>query len=255
MGRRGDSSMGWARTWAIDLAVAGAVGLFLGLVGPFGTYFNGPPWQRVLYWLVSVWGGALVFSPISRWTVRRPWPWPRRIATLVVGVLAAAIPFSLANRWYAFTVWPDLAGLHAISWPLWYLEVLLMTAPQVAAFAGLAELRARAARAPPAEPRPAPGLLGAPAGEVLCLQMEDHYVRVHTAAGSRLVLATMGQAMAALGGAAGLQTHRSWWVADRAVSGAVADGRNLRLTLSNGLSVPVARSAVAAVRAAGWLER
>src|SRR5262249_17725582 len=57
---RADQMTGWARTWAIDLAVAGVVGLFLGLVGPFGTYFNGPPWQRVAYWLVSVWAGALV---------------------------------------------------------------------------------------------------------------------------------------------------------------------------------------------------
>ena len=83
--------------------------------------------------------------------------------------------------------------------------------------------------------------------------MEDHYVRVHTDAGSRLVLATLTQAIAALGRQPGLRVHRSWWVASQAVAGVAADGRKLRLRLANGISAPVARSAVAAVRQAGWL--
>ena len=59
--------------------------------------------------------------------------------------------------------------------------------------------------------------------------------------------------MAALGSADGLQVHRSWWVAKRAVVRAVSEGRNLRLQLVNGITAPVARSAVAIVREAGWL--
>ncbi|CAN7580620.1 LytTR family transcriptional regulator DNA-binding domain-containing protein [Phenylobacterium sp. LjRoot225] len=85
--------------------------------------------------------------------------------------------------------------------------------------------------------------------------MEDHYVRVHTAGGSRLVLATFAQAIAAMGRTPGLRVHRSWWVADKAVDRAEAEGRNLRLILTNGVSAPVARSSVAAVREAGWLQR
>ena len=83
--------------------------------------------------------------------------------------------------------------------------------------------------------------------------MEDHYVRVHAHAGSRLVQATLSQAIAALGGREGLQVHRSWWVASRAVVRAEAHGRNLRLRLANGVVAPVARSAVPTVRAAGWI--
>jgi DNA-binding LytR/AlgR family response regulator len=85
--------------------------------------------------------------------------------------------------------------------------------------------------------------------------MEDHYVRVHHAAGSELVLMTMRQARHSLGAVRGLQVHRSWWVAERAVEEVLAEGRNLRLRLSNGLLVPVSRSAVAPVRAAGWMDR
>jgi DNA-binding LytR/AlgR family response regulator len=68
-----------------------------------------------------------------------------------------------------------------------------------------------------------------------------------------LVLATLNQAMTALGNADGLQVHRSWWVARKAVARAVTEGRNLRLKLVNGITAPVARSAVAVVREAGWL--
>lgn len=80
--------------------------------------------------------------------------------------------------------------------------------------------------------------------------MEDHYVRVHTALGSRLVLTTLGQPMAALELSDGLQVHRSWWVARQAVMRAHRDGRKVRLELVNGVSAPVARSAVAIVREA-----
>jgi len=148
------------------------------------------------------------------------------------------------------TVWPFLKGF--TFWD-WYRQVVTITTPLALGYTLLD--RAREGSGTPAAIPPADGLLGAGPAEVLCLQMEDHYVRVHTAAGSRLVLATLAQAIAALKGAPGLQVHRSWWVAERAVIGAVADGRNLKLRLANGVTAPVARSSVAAVRAAGWLDR
>ncbi|MFT4251060.1 MAG: LytTR family transcriptional regulator DNA-binding domain-containing protein, partial [Caulobacter sp.] len=50
-----------------------------------------------------------------------------------------------------------------------------------------------------------------------------------------------------------LQVHRSWWVARRAVARVERDGRNLRLRLVDGEAAPIARAAVARLRAAGWL--
>jgi DNA-binding LytR/AlgR family response regulator len=78
--------------------------------------------------------------------------------------------------------------------------------------------------------------------------MEDHYVRVHRASGSRLELMPMADAIARYG-VAGIRTHRSWWVAVSAVRAIERDGRNMRLRLDGGLTVPVARNRVAAVRA------
>ena len=89
--------------------------------------------------------------------------------------------------------------------------------------------------------------------EVLCLRIEDHYVRVHTPRGSALVLMSLGQAIAGITDVEGLQTHRSWWVARRAVEGVVEDGRNLRLQLSGGLEAPISRARVGELRAQGWL--
>jgi len=244
---------GSPRSWAQDLAATGAVGAFLGLLGPFGSYYNGPAWQRVAYWLVMVWTGTVVYGLAVRWWLSRApsrtWAW----AGLAILVFVLSAPFSAFSWAVATHVWPELRALAALTPAAWYAEGVITTLPFVAGFAILTDRRrgASALRSPPASA----DLLGAPPAEVLCLQMEDHYVRVHTRGGSRLVLATLAQAVEALGRTPGLQVHRSWWVAEKAVAGAEAEGRNLRLVLVNGLKAPVARSSVAAVRAAGWLER
>jgi DNA-binding LytR/AlgR family response regulator len=88
---------------------------------------------------------------------------------------------------------------------------------------------------------------------LIALEMEDHYVRAHTAGGSALVLLRMRDAVAELAGIEGMQVHRSWWVARSAVREAVASGRNVTLRLERGIEAPVARSSITALREAGWL--
>jgi DNA-binding LytR/AlgR family response regulator len=111
-------------------------------------------------------------------------------------------------------------------------------------------LKARAA--PPATTVAAPPTSPVPSGEVLCLRMEDHYVRVHTLNGSRLVAGPFERVIAGMA-QEGMRVHRSWWVARAAVTGVVADGRNLRLALRGGLDAPISRASVARLREAGWL--
>lgn len=236
-----------------NFAVATAAGVFLGLLGPFGT-FNGALWQRVVYWTAMSWGGFAVFAVTGRLVLARlgprhgpTWAWLAGYAVMM------SAPLGLVSWLTAAAIWPGARHYGGFTPVTWYLESLTITAGYVALFAALRWEPRRGAPFP--APPPSPGLLGARAGEVLCLQMEDHYVRVHTALGSRLVLATMSQAIAAVGRTPGLRVHRSWWVADQAVAGVCVDGRNLRLALANGLTAPVARSCVAAVREAGWLTR
>ena len=89
--------------------------------------------------------------------------------------------------------------------------------------------------------------------DLLALEMEDHYVRVHTALGSELILLRMRDAVGELEGIDGAQVHRSWWVARDAVEDVKRDGRNLRLVLPGGLEAPVSRARIAELKGAGWL--
>lgn len=244
----------WAG-WGQDFAIATAIGVFLAAIGPYGSYLNGPFWQRLLFQLPCSWVGLAMIGAGVRlalaWFGRGPLLW-----VAIAGVAAVAMgPITLLNILLAHALWPFLS--HYMTPAKWYVEGLLIAEPVSFAFAYLGLRRdERASQQAEAEAsaavRPNLGLLAARPQDVLCLQMEDHYVRVHTAQASHLVLATFGQAQEALAGASGLRVHRSWWVADNAVAAAERDGRNLRLVLVNGVKAPVARSSVADVRARGW---
>jgi hypothetical protein len=238
--------------WGQGFIAATAIGVLLGLLGPFGSFLNGGLWGRLVYWTGMAWlGFALCGGGV--WLIVSRLRAPLAIwAALVTLIVVMSIPLGAVSWFAAHALWPPLNGLPRLTPAVWYVESLIVTAPQVMLFAVLA-LRRRDAGRSALLSAPSPGLLGVAAVQVLCLQMEDHYVRVHAAGASRLVLATLAQAIASLGRTPGLHVHRSWWVADAAVAGALRDGRNLRLVLTNGLKVPVARAKVAAARERGWL--
>lgn len=90
--------------------------------------------------------------------------------------------------------------------------------------------------------------------DILCLQVEDHYVRVHGRHGSAMVLMRFSDALRGIDHLAGSQVHRSWWVATDAVAALRRTGRTAQLTLLNGTSVPVSQPYLAyAVRTWGGL--
>jgi DNA-binding LytR/AlgR family response regulator len=79
-------------------------------------------------------------------------------------------------------------------------------------------------------------------GRILCLAMEDHYVRVHTDRGSALVLLRLSDAIAEAEAATpGRQVHRSWWVSDEAVERFERAGRTGQVHLQGGIRVPVSQ--------------
>lgn len=84
-------------------------------------------------------------------------------------------------------------------------------------------------------------------GPILCLQMEDHYVRIHTLKGSCLVLMRLTDAIAELDGAVGLRAHRSWWVSLAACRAVQRSPRATQICLEGGLNVPVSRPYLEAV--------
>jgi len=92
-------------------------------------------------------------------------------------------------------------------------------------------------------------------GALLALSVEDHYVRVHTAKGTEMVLMRLSDAMRETGALPGAQVHRSHWVAFHAVRAARRDGDRAILTLSSGVDIPVSRANLPKVKEAGLLPR
>jgi hypothetical protein len=251
---------GDAADWTRRLSLATALGVFFGLVGPFNTYASAPPAERMVFWTGMLWAGAILMGltvgPAARLGGRLGFG---RIFCALLATVIASLPLAFLVAFAARSLWPGSRGLKPLDW---YGQTLTVSVPLM--LVHLLWIRSRAAADAPSAsaaetPTPQPGtflrrLPPALGRELLCLQMEDHYVRAHTPAGSALVLIPLRDAIVELGDLPGLQVHRSWWVARNAVERAVKDGRNLKLRLVNGLEVPIARTGVAAARAAGWLD-
>jgi hypothetical protein len=263
------SLAGTPREWATDLAIMTALGVFLGVIGPFGSFNGGPVEARIAYWVANMWIGFIALSTIVRLAARGAMRFDLPVwFVIAVGVAVGALPLAIALRFFSAWVWPPNHGQMT---PLFtqYAQTMALSEPVSFAYYFLVERGWRAAAkrgwntAPDPAPaqRPAAGVGGRfldrlpprLGRDLLCLQMEDHYVRAHTSTGSDLILTPLKDAIAELGATDGLQVHRSWWVAKAAVAAPLTSGRNLSLRLSNGLEVPVSRASVAKLRAAGWL--
>jgi hypothetical protein len=238
------------------LAVGVGIGLLLGLMGPFGSFFNDNPPLRIAYWVGTVSSGMVFFGIVTRLASAGA----RRLgapdwAMIPPVVLAGSAVQGLPLRAVAIAIWPQIE--HAVPPLEWYGQCVAITTPIVLTYYFL---RVRSPARPhagmPAREGLVPALAPTPAadpGAVLYLKMEDHYVRIRTEHGARLEMGPLARVTAGLSGVEGLQVHRSWWVARRAIEGVEKDGRNLRLRLIDSETAPVSRASVAKLRAAGWL--
>jgi hypothetical protein len=267
--------------WVLRLTVRALVAMLfaaiLAFLAPFSTYRFGLL-DRVGYWtvLMAAW---LVLSLAASWLV---WQVPamrsrsdgqRRITAIVIATLPMMLVTGVANNmmtgWqpYVDEVAELFFSILLIGGGSTYLADRLvagLTDPPVAR--GPAVLPEVEVDRPPAVVSPA---VEGPTdstlierlpphirGEILCLQVEDHYVRVHSRNSSAMVLMRFSDALRGIDHIPGAQVHRSWWVATDAVAALRKTGRTAQLTLSNGTSVPVSQPYLAqAVSSWGALER
>ena len=244
----------------IDLTVMTVIGVLLALLGPFGTFEQSLP-LRLAVWVGLAYAGYAIYAPVGFVVDRmhRAYALPK-LGLWIAGTLIATVPM-------AIVVWL----LNAIGGPVpvpdaeralaHYLNVLVIGA----AVTGLMQLLARdpapgtavTDTTPAQDDRPQNAFLlrldPALGSDLLALEMEDHYVRAHTALGSELVLLRLRDAIAELDNESGMQVHRSWWVARAAVDDIKREGRNVRLVLANGVEAPVSRANIQALKDAGWL--
>ncbi len=263
-----------ARKIVIDLSIMTVIGVVLAFIGPFGS-FQQPLAYRLVSWVLFAWVGYAVYSPMN-WLVDRLYvalELPRP-ALWVVGVALATIPMT-AIVW-SIGFFPNPVPLPTLEQGLIsYFYVFLVGGGITAFFYMIEASKASAAKglapapetvetsaAAPATSAPEPSvaqprlierLPSALGSDVIALEMEDHYVRVHTALGSELVLMRLRDAIAELDGIEGRQVHRSWWVARGAVEDVAREGRNVRLKLTRNIEAPVSRAQVSELKDAGWI--
>ncbi len=246
------------RRFLVTLAIAGAIGT----VGPFGTFGELGALDRYAYWFTIVvlnWLQILAFAAlIGGLPIAAGWRAPLVVAA---GCLAASVPAGFEVWWLERYFRPDATLPGPVVLYGYVLVLSLVIAVPLAELFVPPRARGEEASVPAAAlrlgpPAPAPFLKRLPSrlgSELLCLQAEDHYLRVHTPLGNDLMLCRLSDAMAELGGLEGLQVHRSYWVARAAVVGVERNGKKLALRLANGLDVPVSRTFLRGLRSAGWL--
>lgn len=233
------------------LAALLGVGAILGVSGPFGTADVLPFAPRMLYWVVVAYTtyatGALLAVLTAPALDRLP-KWPGAAAFGVINGIAVTCVVAALNL-AAFggptrlvSVLELFGGVLVISIILSFLSTLFG-----------AEARPRQEPTQSAAPPILTRLPYAKRGRLVALSGEDHYVRVQTDKGDEMVLMRLADAMREVGGMPGAQVHRSHWVAFEAVAGARRQGDRAILTLTTGAEIPVSRSNLPKVRAAGLL--
>ncbi len=238
-----EAELGKPFWWVRVLAFSALAGVTLGVIG----FLSGELLICLFDWTVMVVAGAALAAlggpPLVRLGGRLGLPPALSIALAVV---LTAAPISAFAAFFGRLAWPKAAG--ALTPADWYLKTLFVEALVVGLWA-LTEGLLRAARPSPA-PAVEPAASPRPYGEAaFCLQMQDHYVRVHRSSGATLQLMSMKAAIARYGSADGVQVHRSWWVARSAIGAVERHGRGYRLRVNGSLTVPVARNRIAALRA------
>ncbi len=258
------------RRLAIEIFIILAIGAVLGLLGPFGTYAM-PTAMRFAYWLGFILVGYAIFRPVQTvglWLSEET-QIPRWAALSMAGAIAsipltAIIGFALGGM---STDSPYLGS----GFPVLYLQVagigfVILLLMRLLFSPGAAEDDEARLPEPPkplsvkeVDPPQAPDapffkrLPPAIGHNLVCLEMQDHYVKAHTLAGSEMILMRLRDAIAELDGIEGMQVHRSWWVARDAVRGVRREGRNMSLELADGSLAPVARARQADLKTAGWI--
>lgn len=241
------------------MAIAVVAAVFMAVAGAFGTG-AAPLGARFGYWLTGMPLASLVGTAVFMPVYRMGWMEDRPLLLAAILALVMAVPLTVLIWFLSAMFFPQYASSDPRYLPGYFPVVLLVSVIMTAINYLAAERAARgqdhATHAAPAGSGPAKFLERIPlklrGAELYAVEAEDHYLRLHTAKGSDLILMRLADAVAELEGIEGAQTHRSWWVAKAAVTAAKrADGRAV-LTLKNGAEAPVSRSYAGALRDAGW---
>lgn len=224
------------------------LGTFLAILGPYDTAALGWPWVW-LYWaglmLLGGYSGNAASALLNRFAPNLP-----RWASYSLIAVIVAVPVTTA----VISIQGVVGSLPPVqAWPVIYFFVLVISA-------GVAALTYLLDRPDSGPVKPEIGRaltdklpVRFRTADLIALQSEDHYLRVHTSRGDALILMRLSDAIAAVEALEGAQSHRSWWVARSAIDHAEKAGGRAELTLTNGITAPVSRSYYPDLRERGWI--
>ncbi len=277
--------MNWFRRALLESWAMLMLTVIVAFLGPFGSYLAGDFLTRIYSWSLMLAGTYIVVRPVimlCRWMETKAhlprgfvvnsgvvvtafplallWSHNAPEATKLLGSLSGLIPFTLLCSIAVLVViwWAERTDAHLRYYfsgdQTGFLpEPIMPAVDRPVAQQPVTAVQPPAPHLPGSAPRLRARLGKGFDGEILALESEDHYVRVHGTRQSELILLRLRDAIQEMDGTQGAQTHRSWWVARDAVSGVVANGRNREIRLVNGMRVPVARDSVFRLEQAGFL--
>ncbi len=227
------------------LAILGGVAVVLGVSGPFGTSFVLPLVPRIIYWLAVTFATYSTGSIASGMAVRlidgRLSRWAEVLVVAFAIGTAVLATVTLINV-LAFGLRPQIADVIPGAFSIYAIALVIAVV-----FSTVEQHKA---------PDNTPLLDRLPfdkRGPLIAITVEDHYVHIRTTKGVEMVLMRLSDAMRETGATAGLQVHRSHWVALDQVTAAHRQGDGARLTMSDGTGIPVSRANVAKLKEAGLL--
>ena len=228
-----------------ELISAVAFGALLGVMGPFGSQTALPTAVKYSFWMILAlagFGAAAAAERLLPYTALGG----SRMKRIVAVAVASAVPMTFIVAWAMGAVRPGrtfspvqmLALFPYVALVQLIIARIISPEDRVTAAAPV-ELPAKAPQYPIEFLSKLPPALRR---DILALEAEDHYVRVHTLHGSALILMRLVDAAALIDPRLGLRVHRSWWVAKDGVRALERTSGRAIVRLIDDTAVPISRS-------------
>lgn len=247
LAKRAWRTMGTWRT----LLKAIAFGGLLGVTGPFGSQNAFAPSVRYPLWMVLALVGFGAAAVAER-VLPSISPGKGTAARFIAVASVSGVPMTFFVAWAFSVVQPGrtYSPLQMlVLFPfvaLVQLLIALVISPDSTWVGKTLEQPAAAPGYPPELLMKLPVTLRR---DILALEADDHYVRVHTLHGSALILMRLVDAAALIDSRLGLRVHRSWWVAREGVRTLERSPVRTVARLIDDTAVPISRTYLAAARA------
>ena len=230
-----------------------AIGLLLGVMGPFGSQTGLTTTVKYAFWMILALAGFTAVVAVERLLPPRA-PGRSRAIRIVVVAAVSAVPMTFVVAWAIGFVRPGRSfspvQLLALFPYVALIQLLIarITSPDAPSpAASPAGLPVSPPQYPPEFVAKLPPALRR---DIIALEAEDHYVRVHTLHGSALVLMRLTDAAVLIDPRLGIRVHRSWWVAKDGVRALEGKPGRAIARLVDDREVPISRSHWPAARKA-----